>query len=310
MSRMARGKKRKPLPKPVDSGQRGPGRQISDTAVAGELQNSLEDTLGYRRVTGEGLSDAELKERHADDVRRALRSLTDEEINAAIVAAGGTKRRDRTLRRWRQRGQIPARVVPAPDDGKPRPSVEELVYRRAAVKELGGVDEAASKLGRKKRSVQRWMTGETKSFSKEAKTTMHKHRVVTAARRHAVAPKKQAAAKTPPRATKGHPAAPKPAPPAPKFRVTGMFAVVDDGNEYPARFRTIDMTTVGWPEEDVDALLFAVREDDTAKVQELIERALTERYMQGAHDHEYNENNHMRVESIERIDFYFEGGGE
>ena len=89
-----------------------------------------------------------------------------------------------------------------------------------------------------------------------------------------------------------------------------MFAVVDDGNEYPARFRTIDMTTVGWPEEDVDALLFAVREDDTAKVQELIERALTERYMQGAHDHEYNENNHMRVESIERIDFYFEGGGE
>lgn len=311
MSRMARGKKRKPLPKPVDSGQRGPGRQISDAAVASELQNSLEDTLGYRRVTGEGLSDAELKERHADDVRRALRSLTDEEINAAIVDAGGTKRRDRTLRRWRQLGQIPARVVPAPDDGKPKPSVEELVYRRAAVKELGGVDKAASKLGRKKRSVQRWLTGETKSFSKEAKTTMHKHRVVTAARRHAVAPKKTTPKRLP---TKGHPAAPKgapkPAAPAPKFRVTGMFAYVDHGNEYPARYRTIDMSTVGWPEEDVDALLFAIREKDTAKEQELIERALTERYVQGAHDREYNDENYMRVESVEHVELYFEGGGE
>ncbi len=316
MSRMARGKKRKPLPKPVDSGQRGPGRQISDAAVADELQSSLEDTLGYKRITGKGLTEAELEQRHIEDTRRALRSLDDEEINAAITAAGGEARKDRTLRRWRQKGRIPVVVVRPSDDGKPRPSVEELVNRRATIKELGGVDEAAAKLGRKKRSVQRWLTGETRSFSKGAKTTMHGHQVVTAARRHAVAPKKPARPGRPtprsaakPAATKGHPAAPAPTAPVPKIRVTGMIAYVDHGHEYPARERTIDMTTVGWPEDDVDALLLAVHDDDTAKVQELIERAMTERYVQGAHDREYSDDNLMRIESIDRIELYFEGRG-
>lgn len=254
----------------------------------------MKDTVGWRRLTGEGLSDAEKAVRDAADTRDALRKLDPRAINAAVKAAGGSARSERTLRRWKQRGHIPDEAV------------ADLVRRRAAIAELGGVKAAAAALGRSAGAVYDWQAGRTHDLSKDAGKTMHRHEVLAAARRHANPPRETKKKASKKKRSGAAVSAPKPPLPRPRISLTGTIAFVGDGTKYPPRERTIDLSTAQWPERDVEEMIVAIDGDDMTTVQQVIERVATEGWATGGggYDRTYDDANGFRIERIDSAHFY------
>lgn len=323
---MSRGK-RKPKTAPAaaagDSGLRGPGR---DHVSADGMRSALEGTIGYQRITGQGLTAEELADRKAADVTAALKRLTDDQINQAIVQAGGKARKPRTLRRWKQYGALPADITTAPTDanGKVGHSAEELINRHAIIAELGGTQAAAQKLGRHPRSVEKWQSGQTNSFIKGAKATMRKEQIISDGVRHATAPpprakpgqgKRRAPAKHGQRAgakSHGTPADAQKAMPRPKITIWGRIDYEGDGVEYERSSDKLDISTVDWPDADVADLILAFEAGNTDEVVALCERAATERWanrsQESNYQHYYDDNNGFRIKRVDDMDMYFDKG--
>lgn len=291
-------RQRRPLP-PEETGPqsaadgaerpRGPGR--SDVAAGGSgaasgLADALKNTVGWRRLTGEGLSESEKAKRDAADTRDALRKLDPAQINAAVKAAGGETRSKRTIRRWKQRGHIPDSAV------------ADLVRRRAAIAEMGGVKAAAQTLGRSTGAVYDWQAGRTHDLSKTAGQTMRRHEVLSAARRHT----QPARAASSAGAAKDRPLGGA----KPKISITGKIGFVGNGTKYPPRERTIDLSLAAWPERDVEEMVVAIDAGDLAVVQQIIERVATEGWATGGggYDRQYDDSNGFRIESIDHAQFY------
>lgn len=287
-------RQRRPLP-PEETGPeraadgadrpRGPGR--SDVAAGGSgaaagLADALKNTVGWKRLTGEGLAASEKAARDAADTRDALRKLDPAQINAAVKAAGGTGRSKRTIRRWKQKGHIPDSAV------------ADLVRRRAAIAELGGVKAAAQTLGRSTGAVYDWQAGRTHDLSKAAGKRMRRHEVLSAARRHA-RPARSAVEGRPLGGVK------------PKISITGTIGFVGNGTKYPPRDRTIDLSLADWPEGDVEEMVVAIDSGDMGTVQQIIERVATEGWATGGggYDRQYDDQNGFRIESIDSAHFYF-----
>lgn len=293
-------RQRRPLP-PEDSKPespaadadrpRGPGRSdvgADGSGVASGLANALQNTVGWKRITGEGLSESEKEARRATDTRDALQQLSIRQIKAAVKAAGGGTRSDRTIRRWKQNGRIPDSQV------------AELVRRRASIAELGGVKAAAQMLGRSPSAIYAWQAGRTHDLSKDAGKKLHRHEVLTAVRRH-TQPAAVTKAGQPGGAKAGLLGGAKP-----MLRITGRIGFVGNGTKYPPRERTMDLSLAQWPERDVEELMVAINDREWVTVQQIIERVATEGWATGGggYDRQYDDQNGFRIESLDDAYFY------
>lgn len=257
-------------------GPRGEGRTAG--SVSSNAFAKLRESLPWKRITGQGLSERELQARRVDDVKRDLESLDKDELKDVIKqATDGGERSDRTIRRWKQKGNIADRKI------------AELVRRRVAIKEYGGVKATARALGRSEGAVYDWRSGRSNDFSKDAKTAMQQHQTISEAVHHLGAG--------------GDDAMPRPS----KLIVSGDIEFVGNNTEYGARERTLNLNLVSWSESDVEELILAMAAEDELQTIQVIERAASERWItdgpNSTYQRVYDNSNGFRIHSLTDIKF-------